>query len=163
MSFVRFVKLNMPAGNARPGPAIGQSLGPLGINMAEFCKQFNEKTDPVWKRDVPLRVRLHAMSDRSFTFDVRSPSTPYMIKQACGIVKGTGTPDPLNPYAFITPEAVYEIAKIKQQDDQMISIPLDSVARMVVGTARTMGIACKEEEDHPQAKEKKGSAEDEAA
>jgi len=159
MSFVRFVKLNVPAGNAKPGPAIGQSLGPLGINMADFCKQFNEKTDPVWKRDVPLRVRLHAMSDRSFTFDVRSPSTPYLIKQACGLTKGTGTPDPLKPFAYITPEAVYEIAKIKQQDDQMVDIPLSSVASMIVGTARTMGIACKEEEDHPSNKEKKAAQE----
>ena len=112
MSFVRFVKLNVPAGSAKPGPAIGQSLGPLGINMAEFCKQFNEKSDTAWKRDVPLRVRLHAMSDRSFSFDIRSPSTSYLILQACGLSKGTGTPDPLKPHAYLTPEAVYEIAKI---------------------------------------------------
>ena len=117
--------------------------------MADFCKQFNEKTDAVWKKDVPLRVRLHAMSDRSFTFDVRSPSTPWLIKQACQLEKGPNSPDPLNPFAYITPEKVYEIAKIKQKDDQMGHIELASVARMVVGTARTMGIICKEEEDIP--------------
>jgi len=155
MSFVRFVKLNVPAGAAKPGPAIGQSLGPLGINMAEFCKQFNEATDAVWKKEVPLRVRLHAMSDRSFTFDVRSPSTPYLIKQAIGITKGTGSPDPNKPFAYIAPEAVYAIAQIKRKDDNLKMIPLDSVCRMVVGTARTMGIICKEFEDMPENQKKK--------
>ena len=115
--------------------------------MAEFCKQFNERTENVWKKDVPLRVRLHAMSDRSFTFDVRTPSTPWLIKQVCGLEKGPSNPDPMNPFAYITPEQIYEISKIKHRDDQMKHIELGSVARMVVGTARTMGIICKEEED----------------
>ena len=119
MSFVRFVKLNVPAGNAKPGPAIGQSLGPLGINMADFCKQFNEKTENVYKKDVPLGVRLHAMSDRTFTFDVRSPSTSWLIKQVVGLEKGPSNPDPVSPAAFISPEAVYEIAKIKHGDDMV--------------------------------------------
>ena len=160
MSFVRYVKLNVPAGSAKPGPAIGQSLGPLGINMAEFCKQFNERTDPVWKRDTPLRVRLHAMSDRSFSFDVRSPSTSYLILQACELPKGSPTPDPLKPHAFITPEAVYEIANIKHRDDNMTHLPLASVARTIVGTARTMGIDCREVEDHPPKKEEKVKTDD---
>ena len=88
MSFVRYVKLRVPAGNARPGPAIGQSLGPLGINMAEFCKQFNDRSQQIYEKDVPLSVRLTALSDRTFTFDIRSPPTSYLIKKAVGIEKG---------------------------------------------------------------------------
>lgn len=148
MSFVRFVNLRVPAGSAKPGPAIGQSLGPLGINMADFCKQFNEKTDGTYKKDVPLGVRLHANADRSFTFDIRSPSTSWLIKRAVGLDKGPTNPDPTNPVAFITPEAVYEIAKIKHGDDMRWHLPLEGVARSVVGTARTMGIICREAEEN---------------
>jgi large subunit ribosomal protein L11 len=148
MSFVRFVNLRVPAGSAKPGPAIGQALGPLGINMAEFCKQFNAKSEQTYKKDVPLRVRLHANSDRSFTFDIRTPPTSYFIKKVVGLEKGPTNPDPNNPVqAYITPEMVYEIAKIKQTDDNRWHIPLESVARSVIGQARTMGIICREATD----------------
>jgi len=147
MSLVRIVKLRVPAGNARPGPAIGQALGPLGINMAEFCKQFNERTEPVYKKEIELQVRLSAMSDRTFTFHVRSPSTPYLIKRVAGLEKGPSEPTPENPVAYITPEAVYEIAKIKQQDDHLWHLPLEGIARSVVGTARTMGVGVREAGD----------------
>jgi large subunit ribosomal protein L11 len=146
MSFVRFVKLRVPAGAAKPGPAIGQALGPLGINMAEFCKQFNEKSEAMgYAKDVPLSVRLHAMSDRSFTFDVRSPPTSYLIKRVVGLTTG---PNPntyaTNPAGYITPEQVYEIAKIKQQDDHMWHLPLEGIARSVVGTCRSLSIRVRE-------------------
>ena len=148
MSFVRHVKLRVPAGTARPGPAIGQALGPLGINMAEFCKQFNDKSEQLYEKDTPVSVRLSAMSDRTFSFNIRSPPTSYLIKQACGITKGPNSPNASeNPAGFITPEAVYEIAKIKQKDDMRWHIPLDSVARSVIGTARSMGVQVRESED----------------
>jgi large subunit ribosomal protein L11 len=144
MSFVRFVNLRVPAGAAKPGPAIGQALGPLGINMAEFCKQFNEKTEPIYERDVPLQVRLHAMSDRSFTFDVRSPPVTYLVKRVVGLDKGPSTTSYDNPIGYITPEQVYEIAKIKQQDDHMWHHSLEGIARMVIGTCRTLGVRVRE-------------------
>jgi len=147
MSFVRYVKLRCPAGSARPGPAIGQALGPLGINMAEFCKQFNERTEPVYEKDILLSVRLSAMSDRSFSFEVRSPPTSYLIKRVVGLDKGPASPNPESPAAFITPEAVYEIAKIKQQDDIRWHLPLEGIARSVVGTCRSMGIEVREVQD----------------
>jgi len=148
MSFVRFVKLRVPAGSARPGPAIGQSLGPLGINMAEFCKQFNERSEQMYKKDTPLSVELNAMSDRSFTFDIRSPPTSYLIMQAAGIKMGATKPSAeINPIGFITPEQVYEIAKIKQRDDLRWHLPLEGIARSVVGSAKTMGIAVREEQN----------------
>jgi large subunit ribosomal protein L11 len=144
MSFVRHVNLRVPAGAARPGPAIGQALGPLGINMAEFCKQFNEATEPVYEKETPLQVQLAALSDRSFTFKVRSPPTSYLVKKAAGVDKGSGIINPEEPVGYITPEAVYEIAKIKQKDDMRWHLPLEGVAWSVIGTAKSIGIHVRE-------------------
>ena len=112
--------------------------------MAEFCKQFNERTEPLYERDVPLSVRLHAMSDRSFTFDIRSPPVSYVVKRASGIQKGPSNPSLDNPSGYITPEAVYEIAKIKHQYDHRWHIPLEGVARSVIGTCRSLGVQVRE-------------------
>lgn len=146
MSVVRIVRLRVPAGAAKPGPAIGQALGPLGINMAEFCKQFNERTEPMYERETPLSVSLSAMSDRSFKFNVKSPPTSYLLKKASGLEKGATSPIPGKPTGFVTPEIIYEIAKIKHQDDVMWHLPLESIAQSVVGTAKSMGIGVKEAE-----------------
>jgi large subunit ribosomal protein L11 len=147
MSFVRFVKLRVPAGNARPGPAIGQALGPLGINMADFCKQFNERTE-TYEKDIVLGVQLSALSDRSFVFDIRSPPTATLIKRVIGMDKGPKQPNPDTPVGFIAPEAIYEIAKIKQQDDMRWHLSLESIARSVAGTCRSMGVAVREVDDN---------------
>lgn len=149
MSLVRTVKLRVPAGSAKPGPAIGQALGPLGVNMAEFCKQFNATTEPIYKKDVPLSVHLHAMSDRSFKFDVKTPPTSYLIRQVVGMTKGPSAPTIRNPSATISPEAIYEIAKIKQSDggDVISESSLQSICRSIIGTARSMGIIVKEVEE----------------
>mmetsp|Transcript_7077 Transcript_7077/g.10145 ORF Transcript_7077/g.10145 Transcript_7077/m.10145 type:complete len:154 (-) Transcript_7077:650-1111(-) len=147
MSFVRAVKLRVPAGAARPGPAIGQSLGPLGINMAEFCKKFNEESESQgYEKDTPLSVNLNALSDRTFTFEIMSPSTSYLIKKASGVEKGPNSPSPeiSNAAGFITPEAVFEIAKVKQKDSMRWHLPLESIAKSVVGTAKSMGIHVRE-------------------
>ena len=117
-----------------------------GINMAEFCKQFNERTESVYEKDILLSIRLSAMSDRSFTFDVRSPPTSYLIKRVVGLDKGPAQPNPDAPVAYISPEAVYEIAKIKQQDEMRWHLPLEGIARSVVGTCGTMGVAVREVE-----------------
>ena len=147
MSFVRLVKLRVPAGNARPGPAIGQALGSLGINMADFCRQYNEKTEGVYEKDVPLPVQLSAFSDRTFSFEVRSPATSYLIKRVVGMEKGPGNPSPDVATAYISPEAVYEIARIKQQDANQWHLPLEGIARSVIGTARSMGVKVREVPD----------------
>jgi large subunit ribosomal protein L11 len=147
MSVVRYVKLRVPAAAAKPGPAIGQALGPLGINMAEFCKQFNEVTEPVYEKETPLSVTLAAMADRSFKFIVKSPPTSYLLKKAAGIGKGAQSPVPDKPIAFVTPETVYEIAKIKQQDDLLWHLPLESIAQSVIGTAKSIGIGVRESDD----------------
>ncbi|KAL7481210.1 hypothetical protein ACHAW6_006883 [Cyclotella cf. meneghiniana] len=147
MSFLRHVKLRVPSGSARPGPAIGQALGPLGINMAEFCKQFNEKTENMYEKGTPVGVRLAAYSDRSFKFDVRSPPTSYLILKAAGMEKGPAQPSPDRASGYITPEAVYEIARLKQKDEMRWHLPLEGVARSVVGTARSMGVQVREAQD----------------
>ncbi len=146
MSFVRSVRLRVPSCAARPGPAIGQALGPLGINMAEFCKQFNEKTESLgYKKDIPLSVTLNALSDRTFTFDVKTPPTSYLLKKAAGIEKGPNHPNAdQSPSGFVTPEMIYEIAAVKLKDSNRWHLPLEGVARSVVGTARSMGIQVRE-------------------
>lgn len=163
MSLVRHVKLRVPAGAARPGPAIGQALGPLGINMADFCKQFNDRTETMgYEKETPLTVQLSALTDRSFTFDVRSPPTSYLVKKAAGVDKGPDSPNADTPVGFITPEAVYEIARVKSADQHRWHLPLDGVARSVIGTARSIGIRVKESEDD-QAEEEEASAKEAGA
>ena len=112
----------------------------------EFCKQFNERSDQIYKKETPLSVQLTAMSDRSFTFDIRSPPTSYLILQAAGLKQGASRPSPdSRPVGYITPEHVYEIAKMKQKDDLRWHLPLEGIARSVVGTAKSMGVGVREE------------------
>jgi large subunit ribosomal protein L11 len=131
---------------AKPGPAIGQALGPLGINMAQFCKEFNEKSEELYEKETPLRVELKAMSDRSYTFEIRSPPTAWLVKRAAGVNKGPERPSIDNPSGYITPEMVYNIALIKQADDNRWHLPLEGIARSVIGTARSIGILVREEQ-----------------
>jgi large subunit ribosomal protein L11 len=84
VELVRTVKLLVGAGAAKPGPAIGQALGPLGLNMAEFCKQFNDATKN-YEKDVPVPVILSAMSNRTFTFKVKTPPTSYLVKKCAKV------------------------------------------------------------------------------
>jgi large subunit ribosomal protein L11 len=147
MSVVRIVRLRVSAGVAKPGPALGQALGPLGINMMEFCKQFNERSDKLYERETPLTVSLTAMSDRTFQFVVKTPPTTYLLKKVAQIEKGASAPSPGRPIGYVTPEAVYEIAKIKQMDSDLMYLCPDSVARSIVGSAKSMGLAVREAND----------------
>jgi large subunit ribosomal protein L11 len=115
--------------------------------MAEFCKQFNEISENLYEKGTPLGVRLSAYSDRTFKFDVRSPPTSYLILKAAGMEKGPAQPSPERASGYITPEAVYEIAKMKQKDEMRWHLPLEGIARSVVGTARSMGVRVREAED----------------
>mmetsp|Transcript_24521 Transcript_24521/g.39913 ORF Transcript_24521/g.39913 Transcript_24521/m.39913 type:complete len:103 (+) Transcript_24521:81-389(+) len=84
-------RLLVPAGAAKPSPAIGQALGPLGVNMMDFCKGFNAQTEN-FQPNIPLPVKLTAYGDRTFKFDVKTPHTSWLIKKASGIEKGSSTP-----------------------------------------------------------------------
>ena len=120
--------------------------------MAEFCKQFNEKSESLaYAKDTPMGVKLTALSDRTFTFDIKSPPTSWMIMKAAGIKPksaggkgGAKQPSVDNLVGFITPEQVYEIARIKHGDSVRWHLPLEGVARSVIGTAKSMGIGVKE-------------------
>lgn len=113
--------------------------------MAEFCKQFNEKSETMYEKGVPLSVRLSAFSDRSFKFDVRSPPTSYLVMKAAGMTKGPAQPSPEVASGYISPEAVYEIAKIKQADEMRWHLPLEGVARSIIGSMSTYGVKVRED------------------
>lgn len=118
--------------------------------MAQFCKDFNDKSGDIYEKDTPLRVELRAMSDRSYTFSIRSPPTSWLVKRAAGITKGPDSPNGMvEPAGYITPEMVHYIALIKQGDDNTWHLPLEGLARQVVGTARSIGVIVAEEEDIP--------------
>lgn len=134
----RLVKLLVPAGAAKPGPAIGQSLGPLGINMAEFCKDFNAKTAN-YVNDVPIPVVMFAYENRTYDLMLKSPRTSWLIKRCAGLEKGANKPG-FELAGQVTLKQIYHIAKLKQEDDHLWTIPLQSICKSIMGTANSMGI-----------------------
>ena len=109
MSFLRSVRLIVPAGAAKPGPAIGQALGPLGLNMMDFCKAFNADTTK-YVKDTPMRVTLSAYNNRTFTFEVKAPRSSYFIKKCAGVEKGSSRPVH-EVIGSVHVKDLYEIAK----------------------------------------------------
>lgn len=129
------VKLQLPAGKATPGPPVGSTLGPFGINIPGFTKDFNEKTSSKAGLIIPVVITIYA--DRSFTFIMKTPPAPVLIKKACGIESGSAVPNKTK-VAKITRSQLEEIAKLKMQDLNAGS--LDAAVSMIAGTARSMGI-----------------------
>ncbi len=129
------VKLQLPAGKATPGPPVGSSLGPHGINIPGFTKEFNEKTRGQEGLIIPVVISIYA--DRSFTFILKTPPAPVLIKKACGIDSGSAKPNK-DKVAKITKEQVKEIATLKMPDLNAAS--LESAMSMIAGTARSMGV-----------------------
>lgn len=129
------VKLQLPAGKATPGPPVGSSLGPHGINIPGFTKEFNEKTKAQEGLIIPVVISIYA--DRSFTFILKTPPAPVLIKKACKIESGSAKPNK-DKVAKITKEQVKEIATLKMPDLNAAS--LESAMSMIAGTARSMGV-----------------------
>ena len=129
------VKLQLPAGKATPGPPVGSTLGPHGINIPGFTKEFNAKTQDQVGLIIPVVMTIY--QDRSFTFILKTPPAPVLIKKACGIEKASPAPNK-NKVAKITKAQVTEIAKLKMPDLNAVS--LESAESMIAGTARSMGI-----------------------
>ncbi|MCD6422966.1 MAG: 50S ribosomal protein L11 [Elusimicrobia bacterium] len=130
------IKLQIPAGNANPAPPVGPALGQHGVNIMEFCKQFNEKT----KNEDPgmlIPVVITVYEDRSFTFETKVPPVSALIKKVVGIAKASGEPNK-DKKGTLTMEQVREIAKKKMPD--LNTKNLESACQMVIGTARSMGI-----------------------
>ena len=129
------VKLQLPAGKATPGPPVGSSLGPHGINIPGFTKEFNEKTKDQAGLIIPVVISIFA--DRSFTFILKTPPAAVLIKKACKIESGSGKPKK-EKVAKITKEQIKEIATLKMPDLNAAS--LESAMSMIAGTARSMGV-----------------------
>ena len=130
-----YVKLQIPAGQATPAPPVGPALGQHGVNIAQFVKEFNERTAKDVGLIIPVVITIYA--DRSYTFITKTPPVPVLLKKACKIESGSGKPN-TNKVAKITKSECLKIAEIKIQDTNASS--LESCARMVEGTARSMGI-----------------------
>ena len=129
------VKLQLPAGKATPGPPVGSSLGPHGINIPGFTKEFNEKTRGQEGLIIPVVISIYA--DRSFTFILKTPPAAVLIKKACKIESGSAKPNK-DKVAKITKAQVKEIAELKMPDLNAAS--LESAMSMIAGTARSMGV-----------------------
>jgi len=133
---VGFVKLQVPAGKANPSPPIGPALGQRGLNIMEFCKQFNAQTQAM-EPGLPIPVVITAFADKSFTFVMKTPPATILIKKAAKIEKGSKVPH-TDKVGTITREQAEQIAKTKQPD--LTAADLDAAVRTIAGSARSMGI-----------------------
>jgi large subunit ribosomal protein L11 len=131
-----YIKLQVPAGSANPSPPIGPALGQQGVNIMEFCKQFNAQTAKL-EKGLPIPTVITVYSDRSFTFVMKTPPAAVLIRKAIGIEKGSGTPNTAK-VGKITRQQLEEIAKTKQPD--LTASGLEAAVRTIAGSARSMGV-----------------------
>ncbi|MDF1645287.1 MAG: 50S ribosomal protein L11 [Pseudomonadales bacterium] len=131
-----YIKLQVPAGQANPSPPVGPALGQHGVNIMEFCKAFNAKTQSM-ESGMPIPVIISVYADRSFTFETKTPPASFLLKKAAGIQKGSGTPN-TNKVGKVTRAQLEEIATIKMAD--LNSVDMDSAVRIIAGSARSAGI-----------------------
>ena len=134
---VGMIKLQVPAGKANPSPPIGPALGQRGLNIMEFCKAFNAQTQKL-EPGMPIPVIINAYADRSFTFMTKTPPASYFLKKAAGVEKGSQTTGKGAMAGRVTMEQVREIAQQKMVD--LNANDLDAACRMVIGSARSMGL-----------------------
>jgi large subunit ribosomal protein L11 len=133
------IKLQIPAGQATPAPPVGQALGQWGLNIMEFCKAYNSKTEKDRGMIIPVVITVYA--DKSFSFITKTPPASDLLKKAAGIAKGSPEPNKVK-VGKVTRKQVEEIAKIKMAD--LNAYDLDSAVNIVEGTARNMGIDVKD-------------------
>lgn len=132
-------KLIMYAGVTKPNPRLGQVFGPLGMNMNQFCKEFNEKTFG-FRPDVPLRLKLTAYTDRSYKYKIKPPNTSWFLKRLAMIESGGDIPGK-KFVAKVSFKYIYELAKLKQvYDSDLKKVPLSSILKMIMDQAKSMGI-----------------------
>lgn len=129
------VKIQLPAGKATPAPPVGTALGPHGIALMEFCKAYNERTAAQAGQIIPVAITVY--EDRSFTFVLKTPPAPDLLRRAAGIEKGSSS-NKREPAGSVTSDQVREIAEIKMKD--LNAIDLAGAIKQVEGTARSMGI-----------------------
>ncbi len=131
-----YIKLQVPANGANPSPPVGPALGQHGVNIMEFCKAFNAKTQNM-EQGMPIPVVITVYNDKSFTFVTKTPPASILLKKAAGIAKGSGEPN-LKKVGKVTREQLEEIAKTKEPD--LTSADMDAAVRTIAGSARSMGI-----------------------
>ena len=129
------IKLQVKGGQANPSPPIGPALGQHGVNIAEFCKAFNARTQDQTGTVIPVIITIYA--DRSFTFITKTPPASVLLKQSAKIAKGSSEPN-RDKVGSVTRKQVEEIAKIKMED--LNAIDLDGAVKIIEGTARSMGV-----------------------
>lgn len=131
-----YIKLQVKAGMANPSPPVGPALGQHGVNIMEFCKAFNAKTDSL-EKGMPIPVVISVYSDRSFTFVTKTPPASILLKKAAGIQKGSSTPH-TTKVGKVTRAQLEEIAKTKEPD--LTAADLDAAVNTIAGSARSMGL-----------------------
>ncbi|MES9844542.1 MAG: 50S ribosomal protein L11 [Candidatus Sedimenticola sp. PURPLELP] len=131
-----YIKLQVPAGQANPSPPVGPALGQHGVNIMEFCKAFNAKTQGL-EQGLPVPVVITVYGDRSFTFITKTPPAAVLLRKAAGVPKGSGTPN-TTKVGKVNREQLEEIAKAKEPD--LTAADMDAAVRTIAGTARSMGI-----------------------
>jgi len=131
-----YIKLQVPANEANPSPPVGPALGQHGVNIMEFCKAFNAKTQQV-EKGLPIPVVITVYNDRSFTFITKTPPASILLKKAAGIPKGSGVPN-RDKVGKVNRAQLEEIAKTKEPD--ITAADMDAAVRTIAGTARSMGI-----------------------
>ena len=131
-----YIKLQVKAGEANPSPPVGPALGQHGVNIMEFCKAFNAKTQGM-EKGLPIPVVISVYSDKSFTFITKTPPASVLLKKIAGIAKGSGEPN-VNKVAKVTRAQLEEIATMKDPD--LTAADMDAAVRTIAGSARSMGI-----------------------
>ncbi len=133
------IKLQIPAGKANPSPPVGPALGQHGVNIMEFCKAFNARTQDQEGTIIPVVITVY--QDRSFTFITKTPPAAVLLKKAAGVAKGSSAPN-REKVGSVTKEQVREIAELKLKD--LNAYDVDSAMKIIEGTARSMGIVIKD-------------------
>ncbi len=131
-----YIKLQVAAGEANPSPPVGPALGQHGVNIMEFCKAFNAKTQNM-EKGMPIPVVITVYSDRSFTFITKTPPASVLLRKAAGIPKGSSTPNTVK-VGTVTREQLEEIARTKEPD--LTAADMDAAVRTIAGSARSMGL-----------------------
>ena len=131
-----YIKLQVPAGSANPSPPVGPALGQHGLNIMEFCKAFNAQTQDV-EAGMPLPVIIAVYTDKSFTFEIKTPPAAVLLRKAAGVAKGSGTPNS-EKVGKVTRAQLEEIANTKMKD--LNANDLDAAVRIIAGSARSMGL-----------------------
>ncbi|KAK5970843.1 Mitochondrial ribosomal protein L11 [Trichostrongylus colubriformis] len=141
-----FLKTNIKAQMASAAPPLGPQLGQRGLNVANFCKEFNKETGHI-KPGVPLPTRISIKPDRTYDLEICTPTTSWLLKQAAGIARGKQEPDEI--VGKITVKHIYEIAKVKSRDKVLQGVPLELICQQILKQCRTLGIQVQREDLDP--------------